>query len=121
MKDELITVETAKLAFKKGFHEDSSNYAIVYDKTQNKELTLLYISTEPIHKNFILIALVCTQSLLQKWLREKHGIHIYIEHYVDKDNYDNYVSNFNHDKKSYSSYEEALETDLKNGLNLIKK
>ena len=62
MKEKLIAFETAKLAKEKGFH---GNMGKGYGSDGK-------IDTYRGHAPFP----VCTQSLLQKWLREEHGIHI---------------------------------------------
>jgi len=64
MEDQLIAFETAKLAKEKGFNE-KTNFAFYYDGTQTWN--------DPGYD--ILIARP-TQSLLQKWLREKYRIDI---------------------------------------------
>ena len=78
MKEELISFETAKIAKEKGFN--------VYSESR------LYFTTKgkPVHQDEYR-ASDCiedrstndykrpTQSLLQKWLREEHGIYVNIE------------------------------------------
>lgn len=107
MTDQLISFETAKLAQEKGFHTEM----------------------KPYYKE-------CTQSLLQKWLREKHNIllaiypgllsltkpipnktiiHLYTWKIIIPNPYNVYQS-----KKRVESYEEALEQGLKKALLLIK-
>ncbi|MFA5433077.1 MAG: hypothetical protein WC319_09460 [Candidatus Paceibacterota bacterium] len=54
MKEELISFETAKLAKEKGFEFEKITVDTHHDSIQ-----------------------VCTQSLLQRWLREKHKIDVF--------------------------------------------
>jgi len=110
MIEPLINFETAKLAKEKGCDLP------------------LYILED--HNNGADI--LCTQSLLQKWLREKHDIHIYVDTTPTFDSI--------HPKKWRASikycfqpfkwttgkyvikdtYEEVLETGLQEALKLIK-
>ena len=100
MEDTLINFETAKLAKEKGF-----DFIYIIDN----ELT-----------NHSLI----TQSLLQKWLREVHNIHITVtsisqeswQYHIQKPK-DKLGDNYNED---YENYEEALEDGLQESLKLIK-
>jgi|AntRauTorcE11897_2_1112592.scaffolds.fasta_scaffold01327_13 hypothetical protein len=108
MKDELITFETANLAEKK-------NYPFEWVVIDNEKVPLN----------------MPTQSVLHKWLREKHGIYICIiptvtaswtfktitvisERDSDLPPYKNVSGEY------FSTYEEALETGLLEVLSLIK-
>lgn len=116
MKEQLITFETAKLAKYKGFEELVSN-GFYYDgvetwyKDQYKDILILRPS----------------QSLLQKWLREKHDIHIvvYVFKPENKNRYccdivsDVFEENLE-DDQSFDTYEESLEQALYQALELIK-
>jgi len=104
MKEQLISFETAKLAKEKG---------------------CIYSQPKINHDNTIGIQ-NCTQSLLQKWLREEHQIHIreFYGSYGEKwsfqiepcnsGNKPPFVSDFN-----FETYELALETGLRKALKLI--
>ena len=106
----LISFETAKLAKEKGFKKlcDFS-----YDEdgilTGNCEQSYNYVAP--------------TQSLLQKWLREKHDIHITItsisqeswQYHIQKPK-DKLGDNYEED---FENYEEALEVGLQEALKLI--
>lgn len=68
-----------------------------------------------------------TQTCLQRWLREKYDIHITIEPFGDpKTLYYEWtvISNLYEeeyeDRRNFPSYEEALESALQEGLNLVK-
>lgn len=134
MKDQLITFETAKLAKEKGFNEYCYNYWI----DENTQTNEHYIGK--LVKEFKPIP-APTQSLLQKWLREKHNIDVVIspERYYTGVNYLvqaqkwdlnadpevklNFVikgSCWYNDNHEYPTYEEALEKGLQEALKLIE-
>ena len=130
MKEQLISFETAKLAKEKGFDEICLNY-FYSDSTSSGNIceSKFEIRNSTEHR-FIFIKVECTaptQSLLQKWLRENHGIHINIDFglqwgyqlipvgwYGEK-----FSENFI-DGKDWLSYEQALENGLLQALKLIK-
>ena len=139
MKEQLISLETAKLAKEKGFDwecncvffengidDDLLYYEASAGKTQNSLLEEHYFSCDD--KPFCTAP---TQSLLQKWLREVHKIYVTaLPSYADNsDNKKHYFELFYGktlrllgDKYSYfPTYEEALEIGLFEALNLIKK
>ena len=101
MKDTLITFETAKLAKEKGCNLENCtcggySECICSDKR-------------------------ISQSLLSKWLREKHNIHLIAYKNINIDGYDwcyittDGITNIN----SYKTYEEAYEIGLQEALKLI--
>lgn len=120
MQDQLILLKTAKLAEEKGF-----DIACPYGYNHHD----LIVSEEEVGTLGYLIAWDApTQNMLQKWLREKHLIHITISPsfgYIlcklsdikggrDKTTIkDTMASDFN-------SFEDALEAGLLTGLKLIK-
>lgn len=122
MKDELISFETAKLAKEVGF-DKYCNYSAdpegIYEtlkplKNSDKDITSI--------KD---MCVVPTQSLLQKWLREKHKILVWIKPnpllgmwsaYVDNGIGDFLVK----DTIFENTYEAALEVGLLQTLKLIK-
>lgn len=98
MREELITLETAKLAKEKGFNEYcygmESFYLILEDLWEqdhhNGDEFLMYekgklisSTNRPSHHGvkYQELGRRPTQSLLQKWLREKHNIHLFISIY----------------------------------------
>jgi hypothetical protein len=99
MDEQIVLIETAQLAKEKGFDikifKDSINYHI----------------NPP------------TQSILQKWLRNNHNIHIEISrgghpttyHVFIKD----YIYSDKNEKKEFNTYELALEEGLQEALKLI--
>lgn len=114
MKEQLIAFKTAKLAKEKGF---------VFSTNKIKIGSNIYKK----------INITPTQSLLQKWLREVHNIHIFIDKTRVGGNYQfiiheklksNNVYEFSWNVLKYSNsdfntYEEALEVGLQEALNLI--
>lgn len=129
MKDELISFETAKLAKEKGFHERVIYYYIdstkCVDRIAPGAHSHLHVSNkkEGYHS-------APTQSLLQRWLREVHGIHVWVvpnllwqtyhfEGLVDRKNTHKSNLTFSDDLMK-DTYEEALEAGLLEALKFIK-
>jgi len=145
MKEQLITLETAKIAKDKGFnitlentdedwksnyyepndmryhyHRDSKKYSPLSDYYADTNQNFQqYGDNKHPHID------APTQALLQKWLREKHDIHIVmVSGYSGFPNYDvcvmlNKTNHLREDKDYY--YEEALEKGLQEALKLIKQ
>ena len=126
MEEQLISFETAKLAKEKGYNITN---IFSYDETSG-----IMLPKDPTYPGWHCYALegVCpapTQSLLQKWLREKHNIHIEIEIASDEElniiqpyvyQWDFYKNgNITIGREFYDSYEEALEVGLLEALKLI--
>ena len=124
MKEQLISFETAKLAKEKNCKIETE---IGYD-----------LSGYLIKKRSLLFINAPTQSLLQKWLREKYDIEINITRMppeaikssFNKDNkrikkYNMWVWNLNGNPRIensslfFDNYEEALEAGLQEALKLI--
>ena len=113
MEDTLITFETAKLAKEKGFE-----FKIVWE---------YILGFKDNHERDKYLP---TQSLLQKWLREKYNQHIYLfpldngkwgfENNSISINLDHIFINYMYEGKKYNSYEEALEAGLQEVLKLVK-
>lgn len=119
MREELISFETAKLAKEKGFDElccysfeTENNFYETVKLWRNSEDSTEYA--------------VCTQSLLQKWLREEHNIHVEISFIYDDETFCLILFHkkeniwFDPEIGYYHTYEEALEAGLKKALELIK-
>ena len=130
MKEQLITLDTAKLAKEKGFN------GLCYDcynlhGMQYSNGWCEYIDDNEVElpfKSDVLTPtdmLAPTQSLLQKWLRDVHGIHIEINSPdMPKQLWYGHlrrVSKFGNicDLGEYDTYEEALEVGLQEALKLI--
>ena len=116
MEDKLVSLETAKLAKKKEFNEICQYYYEILDKPIT--LQKMSCSNAEGYKQ----PTAPTQSLLQKWLREKHNIHLIAYKNINIDGYDwcyittDGITNIN----SYKTYEETLEVALQEALKLIK-
>jgi len=137
MKEQLISFETAKLAKEKGFDLKCNCHWSTYDnngvlnnflriednlKRDYNNYNFAYIS----NKNEELFS-APSQSLLQRWLREKHQINIDVET-LGKENSIKYsfdlvyiletlhVKSF---KEIFETYEDALEFGLQEALKLI--
>lgn len=118
MKDEIVTFKIAKLARKKGldFELDLGGNCNCYRK--DGELTPYHVHTQyPDRKEYLYAP---TQSFLQKWLREKHGLILWVAYtgvvgikwsYYIHGRLGVFVGN---------SYEECLEAGLLDALKLIK-
>jgi hypothetical protein len=112
MKEQLITFETAKLAKEKGFNELCT---FCYDLESNKNIAKTnYRNSESRVGNLS----APTQSLLQKYLREKYGIKVYcVPNNHDINRWHVYV-----DRKPIFNdfnYEKVLEKGLYKALKLI--
>jgi len=113
MTDQLISFKTAKLAKEKGFTWDSGMVEIdkrMFPTLPNK------------------IKKLPTQSLLQRWLREEHNIHVWVTYYYPKGQTGLtklfnmrhvYVLMFKNGRSKYKTYEEALERGLQEALKTL--
>lgn len=125
MKEQIISFKTAKLAKKKGYHITPryGNEASLYSKSgEHVYYTNYGFMGSGLNDGYIPAP---TQSLLQKWLREEHGMDLWfgecnppnryhVEDIVTKDGIVGGV------KKGSSTYEEALEEGLVAALKFIK-
>lgn len=156
MKEQLIEFETAKLAKEKGFDIKTKNSfankkAISYNQYARDDIREegeFHVVNKPeesgvdgtyLHNKFVSERFYQpTQSLLQKWLREEHDMHIEIElvdnsrtyqweyviitskdrDYNDEECFDSAKRLFNNE--DFETYEEALEKGLQEALKLIK-
>ena len=141
MKDTRITFETAKLAKEKGFNErvhyfykvKSENDIELYGCTRKQLVGFkghvpIYHKVRDYHTNKeklnakLYRCSAPTQSLLAKWLREEHNIHLIAYKNINIDGYDwcfittDGITNIN----SYKTYEDAYEIGLQEALKLIK-
>lgn len=125
MEEQLILLETAISAWQKGFDPQCWEYYY------NGELRSGVLDNGPQKWNsypeYAGAIAATSQSLLQRWLREKHGIHVWlIPAEVDK-TYRAYVGHGikldllkNLFTDSFTTYEQALEKGLQEALKLIK-
>jgi len=122
VQEQLISFQTAKLAKEKGV---DFNVEKIYDA--NGILVTVFADKSFIENNNWYLA--PTQSLLQKWLREEHNIHIEISYdYITYDILISYPDNVpiklisllgDNSKYTFTKYEEALEEGLQKALKLI--
>ncbi len=146
MKEQRVSFKTAKLAKEKGFPQDLFNspwynelgsYCGRTDLNKNgKSYSEVYGTTEfsftPKCKKeefWLESYLAPTQSLLQKWLREKHDIYVdplfnicsklFGWEIWDDKNEENYEYKPNSDDWDFKTYEEALEIGLLEALSLV--
>ena len=112
MKEQLISLKTAKLATEKGFNLKEPCTCGGYPDCiceQTRSVTPDYVYRP-------------TQSLLQKWLREVHNLHVNPYRYKDlvADNNDDCVYKVFISAKGFKTYEESLEEGLITVLKSIK-
>jgi len=131
MKEELVEFETAKLAKEKGFNELVENYfEITTISKPISENTCKFQNINGLKSGNL--ASRPTQSLLQKWIREKNDIHIVVLPNSEKQFFYEVFRNFELPFESeelysvlsgrvYNTYEEALEKGLYEALKLINK
>ena len=122
MEETLIGFETAKLANNKGFNVECDYF---YNKGSNYKLQ----NDSIIRTGDDLIYEAPTQSLLQKWLREKHelSLEIFSLSYHNKIQFTFNLKKLNKyeiailskDNLHYNSHEEALGAGLIESLKLI--
>lgn len=123
MKDQLISYYTAKLAKEKGF--DVNTYSNCWVKTlDNRIIHNSEIKDTAEDERCEQYLMQPTQTLLQKWLREKREIDITISlvsigyrYYIHKNR--NYTNNGESYPFISHIYEEVLEKALQTALNLI--
>lgn len=126
MEEKLIKFHTAKLAKEKGFDIETDKLFVNY-YSGNPEPPLIKwknVSNEWYKEqlNFISTRYYQpTQSLLQKWLREVHNLHIEISRTYTTGLYVyQYFIDTENQLFGFQSYEEALEKGLEEALKLIK-
>ena len=129
MTDQLVSFETAKLAKGKGFKVslDIGGNCNVYNKYNSSEQPSSYhVHFQYPNEDRYLSA--PTQSLLQKWLREKYNIQMFLHPYSDNTFACDVIDNktIHGDNKPHrcnsprcETYEEALEIGLQEALKLI--
>lgn len=105
MKEQHISYETAKLAKEMGFREEVDEYY-----SSDTKATSVSYNEYP----------APTQSILQKWLREKYNIEVFVHPHPILSKTDKYyevvVDTLYKTWSGYNSYETALEVGLKEAL-----
>ncbi len=131
MKEQLITLETAKLAKEKGFDWQCLAYyrdEILYD-CRLKQIENSSNLNNCCNKNNVGYTQVAcpTQSLLQKWLRENHEIEVVVKSWKEFNKIVYmYSVNTVGDPSTYlnklakETYEQAFEAGLKEGLEILQ-
>jgi hypothetical protein len=131
MKDQIVTKETAGLAHKKGFDIPCSRiFDLDSDNSYNRGWSTPCTNSKYDFEGHLQVS-APTQSLLQKWLREKHNILVSVysnasgycwEHMKSKGGTHIQDSDFSgpNDSGCWDSYEEALEQGLIESFKLIK-
>ena len=123
MDEQLISFETAKLAKEKGLPQDS-----FYFEDYETEVPFYGLDNE-LNKGDEDRFGQCksiSQSLLDKWLREKYDIDVIINTYRNQNQkyYKYFISekskNLIKSEEYYDTYEEAYEIGLQEALKLIK-
>ena len=126
MVEQLISFETAKLAKEKGFPQEPNRRKVPYYNYKGEfngdvtDFLRKYLRDED--TSDVESVSAPTQSLLAKWLREQHNIHLIAYKNINIDGYDwcfittDGITNIN----SYNTYEEAYEIGLQEALKLIK-
>ena len=128
MEEQLITFETAKLAKEKGFDSIRTNHLPYMLEGEDEGCIGASIYCK-------VYANCCTQALLQKWLREVHGINIFMTFKPNIKKWDfipysmdmnakeyikyNYEYTTQNNQRRFNTYEEALEIGLQEALKLI--
>lgn len=133
MENRIVSVETAELAMKCGFNIKTDRGYYKHGSENNFVKLLLWVNIEDGEPEF---GYAPTQSLLQKWLREKRiDITVITDwkkekriYYVgfnfvnDKNQVDVWFSkDDNKDKIEYSEYEDALEVGLFESLKRVSE
>lgn len=116
MKEQLIFFETAKLAKEKGFNWPVNRF---FDEDDN--ICPTFDSDYYEYANFNGFKLSCpTQSLLQKWLREKYNIQLFIFKQISCCwSWTIWGESASTCLDRFDTYEQALEKGLQEALKLI--
>jgi len=126
MNEQLTKFETAKLAKKMGFRLPLNSYNDYWSEDGSAVHPYKWFTLEKL-ADYIDAP---TQSLLQRWLREEHGIQVFMKPYYDskekKTTFACDIMEIIHTGKVVKShrcdtYEDALEEALVNGLNMVKE
>lgn len=137
MEEQLINFETAKLAKEKGFNIYTQKVFVetlehTLEMGRGGDCTFPYQAPRVLNSSEfgnwdIVHCKAPTQSLLQKWLREVHNIHLLIEPYYNEQTVliygiDVIIENSKEEiiiEKGFKTYEQALEIGLQEALKLI--
>lgn len=145
MKDQLISLETAKLAKEKEFnipciffyvlnHKPGDKFILIGNVGDIQQIGGEMIEEDHNNSSYLLTRYSApTQSLLQRWLREVHGFHVspellymdsnggeVVEFYASIESMP-IIQWIYESTEHFRTYEEALEEGLIKALNLIEK
>lgn len=124
MEDQLISLETAILAKEKGYDQNPYKTERAYGP-EFIDGSNVHLRSSSLFNPGSNTAVAPTQSLLQKWLREKHNIHMLIKAPVLTKKWECHIQtpfSYKHPTHYYQigdSYEEALEQGLIEALKLL--
>ena len=130
MKENSVGFFVAKLAKEKGFPQEPNKLKIPYYNYKGEfkgdisDWLRKYLKKED--TSDVESVSAPTQSLLSKWLREKHNIIVLVDYegidgyYYKYYYYINEVKKYNASDKNYITFEEAYEIGLQEALKLIK-
>ena len=130
MKEQLISFELAKLAKQKGFNEPTVFH---YTESINPllEVGIAFLKEDTYLPNVKNSWDAPTQSLLQKWLREKHNIFVGVDfdkredgkpgwaYYANWQFMDKRPGGWYDENAQHDNYEDSMEIGLTEGLKLI--
>ena len=127
MNEQLVSKKTSTLAKEKGFNEETYDY---FNQNGECETSLeKEYFNKGIHTSENIITISCpTQSLLQKWLREKHNINVLVQESNISDLYKCMIGKKDRRKdistdtlytSDYKTYEDAIEKGLYFALKMI--
>ena len=141
MEDQIVSLETAKLAKEKGFNVPSFGlYCVECDENKNEDDSLVNYyeddfyklknhNDEENQKGSHHMYSAPTQSMLQKWLREKHFVYVTaLPSYTDNSDSKKCYFEIAHKRRLmqmgdiysyFNTYEEALEAGLREALRLV--
>ena len=129
MEETLVSFEVAKLAKEKGFTDVVGVFRGKHYYNYKGELDadqIDYLKAYVRQEDTSLMESIAapTQSLLQRWLREEHRVHLTVIHRAYSgldmiDEYDYLLQGTEVVYRHFKSYEEALEAGLKEALKLI--
>jgi hypothetical protein len=113
MTDELITFETAKLAHQADFDIPCHNTFDIIDGRLYSNMNSIGGMVDTYNRP--------TQSLLQRWIRETHNIHVYVTRTRSRTKYSWVICNTTPISfgRKWNTYEASLEEALQEALQLI--
>ncbi len=129
MREQLISFETAKLAKEKGFSVSIVSYYTPKGyQTESEDYQTERLAESnwndgqgsyPTKAEEVSCS-APTQSLLQKWLREKYREHIKVTYVAQRGTFNSSLTMRSMGWSGYETYEEALEKGLQEALKLIR-